>query len=366
VAMRSLSCDSSAKWCFGRLAGALPRAVVSRPVRAGSLLAILASSVLVLSGCAEKVAPPDGKKTDDAGEKTITGELTLFHAGSLAVPLREASEEFQKRHPGVTVKAEAAGSRDSARKICDLGRPCDVLAAADYKVVEELLMPAHADYNIRFATNEMAIAYTARSKLADQVNAKNWHQIVLRPDVAFGRADPNRDPCGYRTVMLFQLAEKHYKAPGLADKLLAKDERFVRPKETDLLALLESGEIDYLFIYRSVIQQHKLSMVALPGEVSLKSPALEKLYQTATVQVTGKKPGELVTQKGEAIVYSVTIPRNAPNAAAAQAYVALLLSPEGRTVMRRNGQEPIEPAEVDRRDKLPETLKPMCRQVDQP
>lgn len=46
---------------------------------------------------------------------------------------------------------EAAGSRDCARKIRDLKRPCDVLASADYLVIEQLLVPDYADWNICFA-----------------------------------------------------------------------------------------------------------------------------------------------------------------------------------------------------------------------
>jgi len=46
-----------------------------------------------------------------------------------------------------------------------LGRACDVLAAADYQVIADLLIQEHADYNICFASNEMAIAYTSKSKL---------------------------------------------------------------------------------------------------------------------------------------------------------------------------------------------------------
>lgn len=311
-------------------------------------LVFLAILVTTLSACDRRAAT------------TPSSQLILFHAGSLSVPLRKISELYQQKNPGVIVQAEAAGSRDTARKVSDLARPCDVLASADYKVVDELLIPKHAAFNIRFATNEMGIAYTARSKFAGEINAENWHTILLRPQVAFGRADPNRDPCGYRTVMLFQLAEKHYRQPGLAAKLAAKDQRFIRPKETDLLALLESGEIDYLFIYRSVIQQHGLKRIALPEQVNLKSPALAELYRTATVQVTGKKPGELVAQSGEPIVYSVTIPQNALHAKAAEAYVVLLLSPAGQGVMAESGQEPLRPALVDQYDKLPETLKPLC------
>jgi hypothetical protein len=52
------------------------------------------------------------------------------------------------------IAAEASGSRSCARKICDLGRECDVMASADYAVVSALLMPEHAEFNIHFARGE--------------------------------------------------------------------------------------------------------------------------------------------------------------------------------------------------------------------
>ena len=325
-------------------------------VPARSAWCLLLTILAALAGCGEK------ESAEPQGGSQLRGELTIFHAGSLAVPFREVSALFMKRHPKVVVKAEAAGSRDCARKISDLGRACDVIASADYTVVATLLMPQHANFNIRFATNEMAIAYTDDSRLADTITPKNWPRILLSDGVTFGRADPNRDPCGYRSVMVMQLAEKHFKQKGLAEQLRRKDGRkYIRPKETDLLALLEAGEIDYLFIYRSVAQQHGLKMVLLPDATNLKSAELADLYATATIRVTGKKPGQFITKKGTPMVYSVTIPGNAGNRKAAEAYVALLLSPEGRAVMERNGQPSLRPAKTDGYEHLPASLKPLCR-----
>ena len=125
--------------------------------------------------------------------------------------------------------------------------------------------------------------------------------------------------------------------------------------------LLESGEIDYLFIYRSVIQQHRLQMIVLPIEVNLGSPDMARQYSASATTISGFKPGETIIQRGEAIVYSLTIPHGAPNAAAAEAYVSLLLSPRGQQIMRDNGQAPIHPALVDHYDKLPKSLKPLCQ-----
>ncbi len=290
----------------------------------------------------------------------LSGDLVILHAGSLSVPFRDLGKGFRKKHPGVTIRAEAAGSRHCARKISDLGRRADILASADYKVVQNLLMPDHVDFNIRFATNEMAIAYTAKSRRAAQVSAKNWHEILLEPSVRFGRSDPNSDPCGYRSVMAFQLAEKHYRVSGLAAQLTAKHgRRFIRPKETDLLALLEAGEIDYLFIYRSVAAQHGLKLILLPDEVNLKSSRLATLYREVTVRVTGKKPGSYITRRGEPMVYSVTIPKRAPHPRLAEAFVAFLLSPEGRRIIEKNGQPFLQPVVVDGIDKLPKRLRPL-------
>jgi len=290
-------------------------------------------------------------------------ELVIFHAGSLSVPFREISAEFNKQYPDIEIRAEAAGSRASARKICDLERECDIMASADYRVVTNLLMPTHANFNIQFALNEMVIAYTNVSKFSKNINSDNWQEIFLRDEVAVGRSDPDLDPCGYRTLMVFQLAEKHYKIPGLATKLEVKD-RYIRPKETDLLALLEAGEIDYLFIYRSVAAQHGLNMILLPDQMNLKSVGFSAIYNTATVRISGKRPGQLITCRGEPMLYSITIPKTAKNEDAAQSWIALLLSEKGREIMESNGQPCISPAKAEPMNKLPDKLKPFCKETE--
>jgi molybdate/tungstate transport system substrate-binding protein len=287
-----------------------------------------------LGGCKEK------------GTADVKNELIIFHAGSLSIPFRQISAEFQKEHPDIVIMAEASGSRIAARKISDLKQECDVMGSSDYKVVEELLMPNHADFNIRFALNEMVIAYIDKSKYSDKITADNWYEILLKDEVAFGRSNPDFDPCGYRTLMVFQLAEKYYKISGLAEKLGQKN-KHIRPKETDLLVLLEAGEIDYLFIYRSVAAQHGLKMIFLPDEINLKAGDLTELYNSASVKLSGKKPGQFITRHGEPMVYSVTIPNNAPNPKAAGAWVGFLLSPKGRAIMEANGQPCLKPAKAD-------------------
>ena len=288
----------------------------------------------------------------------IGGELIVFHAGSLAVPFKEVAKAFNKEYPSVRVLREAAGSRASARKISDLDRDCDVFGSADYTVIDTLLIPGHAQWNIRFAANEMVIAYTEQSRRSDVIDSDNWRRILLEKNVAYGRSDPNADPCGYRTVLTSKLAAIHYGDPGLTARLLGKDRRHIRPKETDLLALLEVGEIDYIFIYRSVARQHGLKWVVLPDEINLKNPEMAEIYRKVSVEISGQTLGSLITKAGAPMVYGVTIPKNARNPKAALAFVTFLLDRDkGMAIMERNGQPSLVPTLSDTYDNIPGPLK---------
>ncbi|HSG27285.1 MAG TPA: extracellular solute-binding protein, partial [Candidatus Krumholzibacterium sp.] len=260
--------------------------------------------------------------------------------------------------PGVKVMLESAGSRTCARKISDLGRECDVMASADYTVIDELLIPGHASWNIRFAGNEMTIVYHGESRRSDEIDADNWFEILLDEGVAFGRSDPDSDPCGYRAVLTAKLAETHYGHQGLAEKILAKDNRYIRPKETDLLALLETGTIDYIFLYRSVAEQHGLDFLVLPDRINLKSTKHAEFYSTASVEISGKKPGETITRRGAPMVYGITIPSGAPRPRSALKFVEFVLDPEkGGKILLDSGQPTLVPAPSTTYDKVPEGLK---------
>ena len=292
----------------------------------------------------------------------LSGDLIISHAGSLSVPMKEVAVEFYKLYPNVKVLLESAGSVASARKITDLNRPCDILASADYAVIDNMLIPKYADWNIKFVSNELSIVYHENSKYADKINVKNWFDILMKPDVAFGRADPNADPCGYRSVLTLQLAEKYYKKEGLAKNITDKDQNYMRPKEVDLLALLESNSIDYLFLYKSVAIQHQLRFVVLPDEINLKSLAFAKDYATVSTEINGKEPGKKDVVKGEPMIYGVTMLRDAPNKQAAIAFLQFLLSKDkGMKIMEKNGQPSVIPMETQNFDKLPKVLQPFAK-----
>jgi len=283
--------------------------------------------------------------------------LTIFHAGSLTIPFAQISEEFNKLYPDVEIRAESAGSLTSIRKVTELGREADVVASADYTLIPELMFPEYADWYIYFARNWMVIAYTDSSQFGDEVNKDNWYEILQREGVKYGRSDPDHDPCGYRTLMVWQLAEGYYGVPGLNDMLYGAPGDMMRPKSVELIALLESGDLDYAFKYSSVAKQHKLNFIELPVEIDLSSEEFRDYYATAQVEIAGKKPGEILIKRGKPIIYGVTIPKSATHPELAIAWVDFLLSANGMAIMAANGQLPIIPAVTNDNNKLPEALK---------
>jgi len=306
----------------------------------GTVLIIsLMSGLILLDSCA--------RKKSVVTDSQLSGDLIIFHAGSLAMPFKTIADSFMTLHPNVKILAEASGSIDAARKITELKRDCDIVASSDYSIIDKLLIPEYAAKNIHFAANEMVIAFTERSAYADRIDSNNWAGILLSKDVIIGRADPDADPCGYRTIITLKLAqqdfaEKGIKSEGLVDNIIAKDNRFLRPKEVDLLALLDTRSVDYIFIYRSVAQQHHLKYLILPDRINLGNPSLNAHYSIAQIAVRGSKPGETMVIKGEAMVYSVAVLKKAPNKAAAEAFLEFLLSEAGgRKIMKEMGQEPV-------------------------
>ena len=267
------------------------------------------------------------------GQGAGARNIVVYTAASVAIPLRAALDAFAA-HQQVTVQQENGGSLDIARKLTELHQIPDVVVLADYDVFPKLLMPEQTTWYADFARNRMVLAFTDKSKFASEVDSANWPKILERPGVQLGRANPDLDPNGYRTLLTLQLAERYYEQPGLYDRLMKlSPARNVRPKEADLVGLLQAGEFDYIWSYESLAQATKLRYITLPAAIDLGTSADSAVYAKATVKVAGKTPNDTLTISGQPIVYALSIPKAAPHPAAAERFVAFLLSPDGRRLM---------------------------------
>jgi molybdate/tungstate transport system substrate-binding protein len=289
-------------------------------------------------------------------------KVIIYHAGSLSVPLTEMEQIFENEHPSVDIIRTAGGSTKMARLIADQGHPADIMASADYAVIDKSLIPARSNWNIRFATNQLVLCYTGRSRYADEINAQNWYDILARKDVSWGHSDPNLDPCGYRSLMVLQLAEKFYQKPGLYDQLIAnRPKENVKAKAVELVELLKSGQMDYGWEYLSVAAQHDLKYIQLDDQINLGNYKFDDFYKRATVKVTGKTEGTWMTRTGKSITYGVTLINQSPNPKGAMSFLQYLLDPAGGLeILKSMGQPPFVPARVPSQndyDRLPPGLK---------
>ncbi len=289
-------------------------------------------------------------------EKNST--IRIIHAGSLALVVKQAAEAYEKENPGVKILTEAWGSKDGARQITELKKPCDVYISADDKIIEAFLMPEYASWSIPFAGNEMVLAYTSKSRFAGQINGNNWYEYLSRPEVLTARSSPDADPCGVRAVLLMLLSDIHYNDPEISKVLLAKDQNFIRPKEADLIAMLEKNTVDYLYIYKSIAVQHDFPYVELPDEINLSNPDFSELYAKASFFTVGKTPDSKFEEKGSPIVYGITIPTVAENPEGAMDFILFFLNREkGGVILEKNGQNVLPPQKSRFYMAIPDELK---------
>lgn len=325
----------------------------------------------------ESTEVPTATVAPQSEDETIY--LKVFHAGSLTNPLAEVEEIMEARHPNVDVQREASGSAKAVRKVTELNKTADVVASADYTLIPTIMYPDYAEWCVKFAKNQMVVAYLEDSKYSDEINSTNWYEVLGRDDVKFGFSNPNDDPCGYRSQMVCQLSESYYNDSTIFEDLIANntgitvmeengtytvkvpasedispntEKLMVRSMEMELIHGLEAGEIDYFFIYRSVAVQHNLSFVELPTQIDLSDTTYADDYKKVSVELA---TGDVIAAKP--IVYGITIPTNAENVDLAIEFIEIVIGEEGHEVFNSLGQPPIVPAVADNIDLIPEELK---------
>ena len=342
------------------------------------LLALLLSG---LAGCA--IATPQPKTP-----------LVIFGAGSLIKPFGDLEAAFEAKHPNIDVQAEYHGSIQVMRHATELHEKIDVVATADYALIPLLMYQVndpdtgkpYASWFLHFATNRLGIAYTPKSRYSAEITPANWTEILTRPDVRVGIADPRFDASGYRTLMVFKLAEKTTGQADLFDRMFDGQFRFplkvdsgggisiirvpeilesspnahvvLRGASMMLLALLQSGDLDYAFEYESVIRQQDLKLLALPDTLNLGVTAQNSSYNKAIVRLDFQRFASVKPEfRGEQIGYGITIPSNAPHPAEAEQFVAFLLGPDGRKIMEQDSHPLFNPIIANGYANLPAALK---------
>ncbi|KAG6592786.1 molybdate/tungstate transport system substrate-binding protein [Phytophthora cinnamomi] len=298
--------------------------------------------VVVLAACGVFSSSDDSSSSAAAS----SGNVTIYHAGSLVGLMDDKLAPAFTAATGIATSLLAKGSVKLANLIVN-GSQADVFISADASVNTELLMGDANDnlisWYITFGETSVGIGYYPESPYADVFKAVQngsllWYEALLQnPDVKLGRTDPDADPKGYRTVMMFELAEKYYNTSGLVSGILGnatnRDQIF---SEENLETYLSSGDLDVGFFY--AVEAGSLStinFITLPEEINMGNPALDDEY--ATVSYTNSETGTVYN--GSASIYTVTILNNATHMSEAEEFVAYLLSSDGQTILTEQGMQ---------------------------
>jgi len=320
--------------------------------------------------------------------------LVVFAAGSLIGPFAALEKSFEAKYPNIDVIPEYHGSIQVIRHTTDLHQPTDVIATADQALIPMLMYTVkdpdtgipYANWYLRFASNRLGLAYTSSSKYSGEINSENWIEIFRKPEVRIGIADPRFDASGYRALMAIKLAENLYNKAYLFSDLFAGQFRIplkvdegggktiirvpeilemkdgghivIRGASVQLLALLESGDLDYAFEYESVIKQHKLILLSLPDELNLGNAELNQDYDKVTVKLDFQRFATVKPEfVGEQIGYGITIPSDAVHPKEAELFIAYLLGPDGRQLMENYYHPLFNKIEAYGYENIPDSLK---------
>lgn len=282
---------------------------MSRPIGTHRRLAVaagLAAGALALAACASggsgsgdstastaSDAPTDAAASPAATAAApsgadLSGEVTVFAAASLTGVFTELGDELMAANPDLTVTFSFAASSALAEQVT-AGAPADVLATASRTTMDQV--GDLAVDPVTFATNTLVIVTPADNPgnvtgLADFAN----------PDLRIAVC-AEEVPCG-------AAAAKVFTATGITPSVDTYAENV-----TAALTLVTTGEVDAALVYAT--------------------DALSAADSVVTIEFP---------QAGEAVNANlVATLEEAPNPEAAQAFVDLVLSPQGTKVLEAAG-----------------------------
>ena len=226
-------------------------------------------------------------------------ELTVFAAASLREVFEALDKKLEATHPGVQVRLNLAGSQELRLQIEQGARP-DLFASADAKNMNALVDAHLVEPPRTFAHNEPVVVVGATTLPKPQA-------FSALPDVERLVIGTPEVPIGSYTLQILERADRRFGAH-FRERVLAR----VVSRELNVrqvLAKVTLGEADAGIVYRTDARAagDKVSILPIPADVNVKASYL-------VAAVTGAAAPEL-----------------------AQAWLALLLGPEGSERLRAVG-----------------------------
>ncbi len=287
------------------------------------LIAFMLMVVLIISACAPQATPvaptsaltmaqvatdiPPTAVSPTAVPPTATPEprtLTVLAAASLTESFKEMGKLFESQNTGVTVSISFAGSQALAQQL-DQGAPADVFASASKKYMDAAVtsMRVNKDDGKVFVKNALVVIFPK-----DNPAGLKTLQDLAKPGLKIDLED-KLVPAGQYSL---DFLDKAIKDPGFAPSFKDNVLKNVVSYETDVKAVVSKvslGEADagvvYITDYNAAAD--KLGKLDIPD-------ALNTIASYPIAPVADSKNADL-----------------------ANAFVALVLSPEGQAIMAKYG-----------------------------
>lgn len=271
-------------------------------------------------------------------------QIRVAYAGSMGVVMDKALGPDFAKETNREYQGQGNGSYGLARLLASKKTVADVFVSVNPGPMQILKDAGLIDKAVPVASTRMVIAYSPKSKYAaqfEQANQKqdgSWLNVLETKGIKFGRTDPYNDPQGQNIIFTTLLAEKYYKQPGIAQRILGDVQN---PQqvflEGSMLTRLEAGQLDASSGYESAVISAKLPYVTLPDEINLSNPDMdEQWYSTVSFKIKDSKGDEKELHTQPLVFYAAVL-KNAPDAKAGQAFIDYMLSSPGQATFKDKG-----------------------------
>ncbi|MEV6191065.1 molybdate ABC transporter substrate-binding protein [Streptomyces sp. NPDC051920] len=253
-----------------------------------------AAVLLTLSACSSSDTSDADKANTSASASSspkLSGTVTVFAAASLKESFTALGQQFEKAHPGTKVTFSFGGSDSLAASITG-GAPADVFAAASPKTMA-------------IVTDKGDAATTPETFVRNQLEIAT---LPGNPDKISSLKDLTKS--GLKVV----LCDKTVPCGAAAQKALDASNLKLTP-------------VSYEQDVKSALTK-----------VELKEADAAVVYKTDVKAAGDKVEGVEFPESADAINdYPIALLKDAPNTAAAEAFIDLVRSPEGQDVLTQAG-----------------------------
>jgi molybdate/tungstate transport system substrate-binding protein len=279
--------------------------------------------------------------TSSASTSTFGSLLLLYSADSQYNESGVLESGFTAA-TGIPMATPVSGGSGALAADIAAGDPVSVFLSISHGSVSSGDLGAeYPGWAVAFGGDQFDLAYSAATnqtsggkavlaayQTASTTNTTTaWYDFfnnLTSGQVKVGISNPVEDPAGYRGWLSLELAGIAYDG-GLAneqyfvDRTVSNDVNVTGPSAAALVPALQTGQIQFLFYYKSAIVSGGLNLVQLANPVNLGEAADNTFYGQANYTL----PTEVET--GGAITLWITVPKDSTNPTGSAEFVAFVI-----------------------------------------